>query len=105
MNQPSKAFNILYYTNAFIIVLALISPIINLLVDKGYSERIILGYYAVLILLAVTFCISFFVLNFYGALKYKRNRMRYIVVLSFIFLWIIWGSYQIIYGYLYDVTL
>lgn len=101
----SKIFRILYTINVVIIVLILLSPIVKLITDHSSVAVLSIGYYAVLLLLSVTFCVSFLGLNIYGALKYKMKRARYYTISIFISIWILWGIYQIVNGYLNDIAL
>ena len=101
----NKIFKIIYFANVIIIVAALLTPIIELLIDNGSSDGLLLSYYAVSTILSITFCIVFFALNIFGALKYRAHRVRYYTIAFLSSVWIIWGTYQIVYGYLHDVSL
>jgi uncharacterized membrane protein (DUF485 family) len=101
----SKKFRILYLANLAAILLGLLSPIIRLIADPLSLNVVLLRFYSVLILLSVTFCISFLGLNVYGALKYRPHRARYYAVGIFLLAWIIWGTYQIVYAYVHDISL
>jgi hypothetical protein len=101
----SKTFRILYIVNLLIIVGGLLTPIFKMLTDVSSAHELLLGYYAVVTVLSVTFCISFFGLNLYGALKYRLHRTRYYIIAIFLCVWIIWGACQIAYGYAHGVAL
>ncbi len=101
----SKRFRILYLANPVVILLGLLYPIIKLVTDPSSLNGLHITYYAVFIMLSVTFCISFFGLNVYGALKHRAHRLRYYAVAIFLFAWIAWGTYQIVYAYMHDISL
>lgn len=101
----NRRFSILYFGNLTIIIIALLAPVTNLLIHPSVSRVLTMQYYAVLIVLSVTFCISFLCLNIYGALKQQSQRSKYIAVIILLSLWIIWGAYQIIYGYQHEMSL
>ena len=99
-----KNIKIIYFVNFAIILIALFMPIMNLLLDSSYSNKIHTGYYAVFAILSITFCIPFFGLNLYGVLKYKEKR-AYVIITILLAIWIIWGIFQILNGYFHDISL
>ncbi len=101
----SKSFKFVYYLNAVILIIGLLYPIIQLLFGSTSLGEVLYKYYLVFILLSITFCVSFFVLNIYGAIKYRRYKMKYYTIAILFGAWIIWGMYQIAYGYLHDIVL
>ncbi len=100
----NKTFRVLYFFNVAIIIIALLSPIAELLFFSS-SADLSLQYFAVLILLSITFCVTFFILNTYGALKYPLYRTRFLIIALLLCAWIILGIYQILYFYLNDISL
>lgn len=100
-----KIFKYIYFTNLVIIIIALLIPIVKLLFDNSYLDKIHIGYYAVLTLLSITICITFIGLNLYGLIKYKQHRWKYTVITILLLIWIIWGAYQIINGFFHGIVL
>lgn len=104
-NSMNKSFRILYYLNVVFIVFTLLTPIIQLFTGSSSSDELLDKYDGFLILLSITFCVSFFALNVYGALKSKTYRVWYIMIAILFFMWIIWGTYQIVYGYVHNIPM
>ena len=98
----TKKFKIVYFTNLVIIIIALFTPIINLLSDAYYLDKMQIGYYAVFTMLSITFCASFFGLNIYGILKYKQYKYRYAMITILLSMWMIWGLFQVLNGFFHD---
>jgi hypothetical protein len=100
-----KKFKVIYFTNLAIIIIALFTPIMNLLSDDSYSDTMLIGYYAVFTMLSITFCASFFALNIYRIHKDKQHKLRYTVITILMSIWIIWGTFQLFNGIIYDIVL
>ena len=82
VNNMKKGFKILYFVNLGIILLALLSPIVEWTSHTAeYNWQ--MTYYAVVIGLSVTFCISFLGLNIYGITKYEQHRTKYLWITIF----------------------
>jgi heme/copper-type cytochrome/quinol oxidase subunit 4 len=100
--QMSWIFKILYVVNFAIIVSALLAPIVESTVKTGdYDWQ--LTYYGIVVLLSITFCISFLCLNVYGFVKDKQYRIRYFWIAIFISVWVIFGTYQLLYAYMHEM--
>lgn len=100
-----KIFRQVYLINLIIIIIGILTPIVKFLFDRSYLDKIIIGYYAVFTLLSITFCLTFLVMNLYGLLKDKQHRRRYLITTILLFIWIIWGTYQIFNGYYQNIVL
>jgi hypothetical protein len=95
----SRKIKILYFANLAIILLGLVSPVIELIVRGRPPESLLMSYYAVLIALSMTFCVTFLALNVYAVLKYKTRKARYYAISATMLIWIFCGVYQFAYGY------
>jgi hypothetical protein len=100
-----RGFKILYFVNLAIILFALSTPIIEHAFATWEYPWLIMKYYIVGIVLSVTFCVSFLCLNVYGVVKFQQHRVRYLLVVILMSVWIISGVYQWVYLFVHDVPL
>jgi hypothetical protein len=101
--HASGVFKILYVVNLTIIILALVTPIIEATTTTGeYNWQ--MKYYAVVVLLSITFCISFLGLNVYGFVRHGQYRIKYLWTTILISAWVLFGVYQLGYGYMHDIS-
>jgi hypothetical protein len=101
----SAGFKLLYFLNLLVLVVALLLPIGELIGKDGSYDKMMFGYYVLLMAGSVTVCITFLLLNIYGLVKYKRYRARFLVATILDCGWIVVGSYQLVYAYMHDVVI
>jgi hypothetical protein len=87
-----KTFRILYFINLIIIILFLLFPIIeNVFMFKKIMFRDIgLPLYGILLILSLSFCITFLLLNIWGIII-NRRKVIYGIIIFILLIWIIWG--------------
>jgi predicted nucleic acid-binding Zn ribbon protein len=100
----TKTFRLLYFANAAIIVLGLLSPLFAKYIRGEDNDASLMQWYAVAIVLSVTVCIPFLGLNVYGAVRYRRDRMKFSAVAILLSAWVFWGVYQFVYAYIHDIV-
>lgn len=95
-----KLFKILYIINVVIIGCALLYPIVFKILPstKTTGNDLVLQYYAVLVLLAFSFCITFLLINIWGFFIHKVKRLPYVITTFVLLIWIIWGIMRYSYG-------
>jgi len=96
----NKLFKSLYIINLIIILIALLYPLgVKLLVyPKTTFSVLLLQYYGVVILLSLSFCITFLLINIWGFIIHKTNRLPYVITTTVLLIWIIWGIIRYNYG-------
>jgi hypothetical protein len=85
-----KIFKILYIINSLLIVIPLLIPLFIKLFNSSYNDTSLL-YYAIFTLLGVSFCISFFGINIWALLLYKKQWYIYSIVIIIMAVWITLG--------------
>ena len=98
MSKYSVIFKIVYIINLIIIIGALLYPIGMKLLLKTSLEELSLSYTFVILLLGVSFCISFLLINIWGIILNKSNRLYYIIAAVVLLIWVIWSILQFSYG-------
>ena len=94
-NFSGKIFKILYFLNLLIIVFGLLFPLVEnvfLLKEITFKDTG-LSLYGVLIILSISFCLSFLILNIWGVML-RKNKLVYGVVTAILIIWIVWGLNQ-----------
>jgi hypothetical protein len=90
--------------NLAIILLVLLTPIVEWTSwSGGYPWS--MKYYAVLISLSVTFCLSFLGLNLYRVIKGQPHRNRYLWTAILMLVWVVCGVYQLVCAHMHDLVL
>ena len=81
-NNPSKLFRRLYSVNLWAIAGVLILAIVGMSVNHPNIDfdGLLLGIVLVFIFLITPLLIPLFMLNVWGAIRYKRKRIIYIIV-------------------------
>jgi hypothetical protein len=97
-----KPFRIVYFANLVVILLALLSPLIEW-TTRFHDYNWAMKYYAICVLLSVTFCVPFFGLNVYGSIADKQHRTIYLCAAVFVSGWIVSGVYQLVYAYSHEI--
>lgn len=95
----NKLFKILYILNLLIIILILLFPIIeNIFTYKKITTKDIgLPLLGSILILSVSFCVTFLLLNIWG-IKVKKNKPMFGIIILILLVWIIWGGYYLIKG-------
>ena len=80
--QSSKIYNYLFYSNLYIIIFAIIYAIFeSFFLDNISKITLSLNLYFMLILLSWSFCITFFIINVYGFITKKLNRIVHLLLI------------------------
>ncbi|MCP4706823.1 MAG: hypothetical protein GY865_19670 [candidate division Zixibacteria bacterium] len=96
--QIAKKLTKIYkgYITVLITILIIGALIPMSLNSNGYE--ILFHIVMVQIFFITPLLIPFFILNVYGAIRFKTNRLRYLITIVILIPTIIWGTYNILYG-------
>lgn len=101
--KPS--FKIFYLLNLSILIFVIIWPIGKYIAKANLYNEMLFEYWIILMVSSVTICLTFLALNIYGIIKYKNYRIRFLIAIILVFVWIVTGIYQLLYVFINEVPI